>query len=180
MFTLRRDAWTIRVTFEGDEPKTAELLRPGTVTPATIDMITVGRWLKTSRVDMALHAVGDRVTVAGRVRTVVGFELEERPPAAGPWRFRLAVVYDDGVDGAPTPASAAKLDPAPAAAGECKGWLCGDVGTVMCLTREYTRHDSTPLERKALCEYHAEYGDRRLIVVRVLHEIPTHVVTEEV
>ncbi|MCF6467302.1 hypothetical protein FAF44_02595 [Nonomuraea sp. MG754425] len=172
VFTLKRDAWTIRVTFEGDEPKTAELLRPGTTTPVTIDMSDVGRWLKTSRTEAALHKVGDRVTVAGRAGTIVGFELEERPPAAGPWKFRLAVVYDDGVNGDPFPASAATLDPAPAEAGECKGWLCGGVGAVMCLTREYTRDDSAPLERKVLCDYHAEYGDRRLVVVRVLHEIP--------
>ncbi|TYB71137.1 hypothetical protein FXF51_01505 [Nonomuraea sp. PA05] len=178
--TLTRDAWSILILYSGDIPDTASLLPPGRADYDTIPVDDVDRWMKCSREEMTLHTIGERVTVGGRVGTVVGFRLEDRPPAAGPWRFRLQVVYDDGVDGDPRPASAVHLSPAPAAAGECAGWQCEDLGTRMCLVREYTRDASAPLKRKPLCEYHAEYGDRRLTVVRVLHQIPTPVVSEEV
>jgi hypothetical protein len=171
--TLTRDAWSILVLYGGDVPVSAALLPPGRAEYDTIPVADVDRWMKCSREEMALHTIGERVTVGGRAGTVVGYRLEDRAPAAGPWRFRLAVVYDDGVDGDPRPASAVHLAPAPAAVGECAGWQCEDLGTRMCLVREYTRDDSAPLERKPLCEYHAEYGDRRLTVVRALHEIPT-------
>ncbi|MEV0236820.1 hypothetical protein [Nonomuraea sp. NPDC050786] len=175
--TLTRDAWSILILYSGDIAVTASLLAPGRVEYDTIPVAAVDRWMKCSREEMALHTVGECVTVGGRAGTVVGFHLEDRPPAAGPWRFRLRVVYDDGVDGDPRPASAVHLGPAPDTVGECGGWLCEDLGTRMCLVREYTRDDSAPLERKPLCEYHAEYGDRRLVVVRVLHEIPTPAAT---
>ncbi|MGR6921252.1 hypothetical protein ACU635_44010 [[Actinomadura] parvosata] len=169
---LTRDRWSILILYSADTPLSAGLLPPGGAEYDAIPVLDVDRWMKCSREEMTLHTLGDRVTVGGRPGTVVGFRLEEQPPAAGPWRFRLAVVYDDGADGDPRPASAACLGLAPAAAGECRGWQCNDVGTVMCLTRTYTRDDSAPMERKPLCDYHAHYGDRRLVVVRVLHQIP--------
>lgn len=169
--TLTRDAWAILVLYTGDQAMTAGLRPPGGADYVTIPVASVDQWMKCSREEMALHAVGDRVTVGGRAGTVVGYKLEERRPAAGPWRFRLRVVYDDGVDGDPRPHSAAQLDTAPAGPDECGGWQCEDLGTVMCLVREYGTAGG-PLERRGLCPHHVEYGDRRLTVVRVLHEIP--------
>ncbi|MEU7855134.1 hypothetical protein [Nonomuraea sp. NPDC049141] len=174
--TLTRERWSILVLYSGDTPISAGLLSPGRAEYDTIPVPAVDQWMKCSQDLMALHAVGDRVTVGGRVGTVVGFKLEERHPAAGPWKFRLQVVYDDGVDGDPFPASAIPFRSLPGTASEspsCKGWQCEDHGALMCLTRTYTKDDSAPTERTVLCGYHAEHGDRRLTVVRVLHEIPT-------
>ncbi|SEU46789.1 hypothetical protein [Nonomuraea wenchangensis] len=172
---LVRDRWSLLVLYSGDTPTSAWVLPPGGADYDSIDVPHVDRWMKCSSEEMALYEIGERVTVGGRAGTVVGFGLEERPPAAGPWRFRLRVVYDDGVDGDPRPASVVHLAPAPAEAGECEGWLCGEVGALMCLTRAYGVHDG-PIERKTLCEFHAKHGDRRLTVVRVLHEIVTQAV----
>ncbi|MEV4083032.1 hypothetical protein AB0J43_22465 [Nonomuraea fuscirosea] len=55
---------------------------------------------------------------------------------------------------------------------QCKGSLCDDPAELMCLTRAYGSDASSPTHQTELCAFHAQYGDRRLTVVQVLHQIP--------
>ncbi|GAA0929833.1 hypothetical protein [Nonomuraea longicatena] len=96
ILTLVRDDWELWVAFSGKVPESATLRKPGRPEPGRLVLREIGMWVRRDRTQMSRFAIGDRVTVAGRIGTVTDILLDKSRISGKSGRVRLQVAYDGG------------------------------------------------------------------------------------